>query len=121
MRGKTLAAEAFMRTMIANIRAHPANGSTEHPEMDDGPWKPWSAPVMLLAGSDRSGEPWLWLACRCGWYLGYSPQIDPDYLAKAAKTHRDECEVAKQLLAAAQSEAGEAPLPDSIGQLMDRS
>jgi hypothetical protein len=56
------------------------------------PWSPWSAQVMILAGFGADGAPWLWLGCRnCGWFLGYSPQIDPDHLAAQAKTHRDQC------------------------------
>jgi hypothetical protein len=118
---RTPASPETLRAVIANIGADRANARTEHADEAPDPWTPWYAPVMVLAGTAYEGKPWLWLACRCGWHLGFSEQIDPDYLAKEAKTHRGECEVAKQLLAAAQSEAGEAPLPDSIGQLMDRS
>jgi hypothetical protein len=56
------------------------------------PWSPWSAQVMILAGLGYDGRPWLWLGCRnCGWFLGYSSQIDPDYLTGQAKAHREHC------------------------------
>jgi hypothetical protein len=110
-----------VRFAMDAIGAAPGSEDPENCPAPDSPWSPWAVPVMLFAGGAHDGTPWLWLACRCGWHLGYSPWIDPEYLAEAARTHRQECEVAKQLLAAATPEAGEAPLPDSIGQLMDRS
>lgn len=58
-----------------------------------GPWDPWCAKVMILAGWTY-GFPWLFLACRdCGWVLGYERQFDIAELAKAAKAHEENCEV----------------------------
>ena len=64
------------------------------------PWEPWSAPVMILAGyataadSDGGLMPWLYLACRCGWWLGYGPQYDPAGFAKVTAAHGERCELA---------------------------
>jgi hypothetical protein len=79
---------------VANITrvtgAHPDNATRDG--HDGKPNSPWSAQVMILAGYAGDGEPWLWMGCRnCGWFLGDSPQIDPDYLAKQAKEHRNQC------------------------------
>lgn len=60
-------------------------------EAPEQPWEPWSAPVMLLAGAAPDGTPWLWLAGRCGWFLGFERQYDPDQMALSARRHRESC------------------------------
>jgi hypothetical protein len=81
--------------MVAITGAEPANsvlaepGSGGHVE----PYEPWSAPVMVLAGFGHDGGPWLYLACRCGWWLGYSAQYDPAELAKVAAVHAGGCKL----------------------------
>jgi len=56
------------------------------------PWRPWHSPVMILDGSDGAGNPWLYLAGRCGWFLGFDSQHDPAALAGYAQSHIGQCE-----------------------------
>lgn len=57
-----------------------------------GPWDPWSAKVMILAGWSGSDRGWLWLACRdCGWFLGFERQYGAAELADVARQHAERC------------------------------
>lgn len=61
------------------------------PVAPEWPWEPWHSPVMVLAGCDASGTHWLWLAARCGWFIGFAPQHSPAVLAEIAATHTRGC------------------------------
>ena len=51
---------------IAVMGANPDNADVPFtPPVN--PWRPWHSPVMILAGTDGAGNPWLYLAGRCGW------------------------------------------------------
>ena len=79
---------------IRVMGADPINGNPGAPDpfgSVPGPWSPWSAPVMVLAGEASDGSPWLWLAGRCGWFSGFERQMDPDALAETARQHREQC------------------------------
>jgi hypothetical protein len=96
--------EQRLLNMVAFTLADPANGIDGEPgtEGHADPGEPWSAPVMVLAGLARpvdcSGPevPWLYLACRCGWWLGYGPQHDPAEFARIAAVHSVRCELNPQ-------------------------
>jgi hypothetical protein len=60
-----------------------------------GPYSPWAAPVMILAGLAADGTPWIWLAGRCGWFIGFERQYDPEVLAGTARKHLDGCQECK--------------------------
>lgn len=79
--------------MVAITGADPGNIELAEPGTDGhtAPYEPWSAQVMLLAGFRQDGSPWLFLACRCGWWLGYSSQYDPADLARIAAVHTGNC------------------------------
>lgn len=68
-------------------------GSEGHSQPSDA----WAAPVMVIAGEyphgEYAGKPWLYLACRCGWWLGYGPQFDPAEFARIAGVHGERCEL----------------------------
>lgn len=91
--------EFLLRNMAMITGADPANGRPAQPgtEGHREPHEPWSAPVMVIAGyrpagTEGAGEPWLYLACVCGWWLGYAPQMDPAELARIAGIHGENCE-----------------------------
>lgn len=89
-----------------------ANATDGEPGTDGHrePWEPWAAPVMVLAGmairasSDGRPVPWLYLACRCGWWLGYGPQYDPAEFARIAGVHGGNCELRPAMAAKGQGE-----------------
>lgn len=85
----------LIRYMVMHTAAAPENAEIAEPGTEGHikPWEPWSAPVMLLAGSAPDGRPWLFLACRCGWWLGYASQYDPAGLAEAAAVHGENCKL----------------------------
>ena len=88
----------LIRYMVQHTAAAPENAEIAEPgtEGHAKPWEPWSAPVMLLAGEApvfAGSSPWLYLACRCGWWLGYAPQYDPIELAKVAVAHGENCKL----------------------------
>lgn len=97
------------RAAAASENAELAEPGTEgHRE----PWEPWSADVMLLAGLSHTGVPWLYLACRCGWWLGYAPQHDPADLARIAVVHGENCKLkAAPALAAGEGDPRHVPPP----------
>ena len=79
---------------IGVMGADPINADPGAPDpfgSAPGPYSPWAAPVMILAGLAHDGTPWLWLAARCGWHLGFERQYDPDALAESARRHRESC------------------------------
>jgi hypothetical protein len=75
---------------VAMMGADPANADMPFLAPGD-PWEPWHSPVMVLAGSDPSGRPWLYLAARCGWFLGFAPQGSAHSLAQIATAHTESC------------------------------
>jgi len=94
--------EQKLTNMAALTLCDPANAEDAEPgtEGHREPWEPWSAPVMVLAGyatikgSEGAGlEPWLYLACRCGWWLGYGTQYDPAKFAEVTQAHGERCEL----------------------------
>lgn len=93
--------EQKLINMAALTLCDPANVEDAEPGTDGHrePYEPWAAPVMVLAGyavaQDCHGglQPWLYLACRCGWWLGYGPQYDPAKFAEVAKVHGERCEL----------------------------
>jgi hypothetical protein len=93
--------EQRLMNMASLTLCDPANGYDGEPGTagHSEPGEPWSAPVMVLAGEaaplDGSGgtRPWLYLACRCGWWLGYGPQYDPAEFVKVAAVHGERCEL----------------------------
>lgn len=91
-----LAREQRLQKMATYTLCAPVNATDAVPgtEGHRDPWEPWSAPVMVLAGMvSRNGElvPWLYLGCRCGWWLGYAAQHDPAELVEAAARHTADC------------------------------
>lgn len=80
---------------IAIMGADPANADLPFAAPDQ-PHKPWHSPVMLLAGTDGEGKPWLWLAARCGWFVGYDSQHSPWVLARYADMHVEQCGICKK-------------------------
>jgi|GEM_PF-2739395 len=76
---------------IAVMGANPDNADIPFTPPEK-PWKPWHSPVMILAGSDGEGNPWLWLAARCGWLSGFDSQHSPAVLASYAEMHIGQCE-----------------------------
>ena len=79
---------------LAIMGAGRANAAPQTDLTPGDPWTPWAAPVMVLAGvaSGPGGTvPWLWLAGKCGWFLGFSGQYDPDEMAFSARRHRESC------------------------------
>ena len=87
--------EELIRFMVHHAEAAPANAEIAEPgtEGHREPWEPWSASVMLLAGIGPDGGPWLFLACRCGWWLGFAPQYAPAGLAEVAAVHGENCKL----------------------------
>lgn len=66
------------------------------------PPEPWEEPVMLFAGLVPDGSrPWLYMACGCGWWLGFGPHLGPAYTARVRDSHAERCEKAR----------GGAPVP----------
>lgn len=58
-------------------------GTPGHCESGD----PWTSPVMVIAG----GDPWLYLAGICGWWLGFGPHESLSVLAKVQDAHLSGC------------------------------
>ena len=88
--------EQRLQNMVSLTCAAPDNaivaepGTEEHSE----PWEPWAAPVMVLAGLASGADglmPWLYLACHCGWWLGYGTQYDPAKFTEVAAVHGEHC------------------------------
>jgi hypothetical protein len=92
--------EQRLRNMVMLTGADPANAVIAEPgsEGHSQPHDTWAAPVMVVAGErpagmEGAGLPWLYLACHCGWWLGYGPQFDPAGFARVARIHGEHCEL----------------------------
>jgi len=77
--------------------ADPVNGTPAEPGSPGHkePWEPWAEPVMVIPGVGQDGRPWLYMACVCGWWLGFGPHLGPSYITKVRDSHAEKCEKAR--------------------------
>ena len=110
--------EELLGYFAGHVGADPANGVPAEPGSPghSEPWEPWSEPVMVIPGFSPGGDPWLYMACVCGWWLGFGPQLGPSYITKVRDSHAETCEKARVTAGPGRWEA----LKDYLRQQIDQ-